>query len=100
MKAATVSVRGRQRAETIVLSAKGISQEQIAARVGVLRVTVNQWCRRFRTHRLAGLEDAAGRGRKPSVPPDTVRMVLDKAVTPPATLGRWRCRKMARIAGV
>jgi len=100
MKATTVTVRDRQRAEIIVLSATGISQEQIAARVGVSRVTVNQWCRRFRTHRLAGLEDAAGRGRKPSVPPDTVRMVLDKAVTPPATLGRWSCRKMARMAGV
>src|SRR5215831_1354883 len=26
--------------------------------------------------------------------------VLDKAVTPPATLGRWSCRTMARMAGV
>jgi len=100
IKATTVAVRDRQRAEIIVLSAAGISQEQIASRVGVSRVTVNQWCQRFLAHRLSGLEDAAGRGRKPSVPPDTVRMVLDKAVTPPATLGRWSCRKMARMAGV
>ena len=27
-------------------------------------------------------------------------MVLDKAVTPPATLGRWSCRKKALTAGV
>src|SRR5438067_1124743 len=100
IKATTVAVRDRQRAEIIVLSAVGISQDQIASRVGVSRVTVSHWCRRFSDDRLAGLEDAAGRGRKPSLPPDAVRMVLDQAVTPPATVGRWSCRTMARKAGV
>ena len=100
IKATTVAVRDRQRAEIIVLSAAGISQGQIAWRVGVSRVTVNLWCQRFRAQRLAGLEDAAGRGRKPSLPAAAVRMVLDKAVTPPDTLGRWSCRTMAAMAGV
>src|ERR1700720_730278 len=100
IKATTVTVRDRQRAEIIVLSAAGISQDQTASRVGVSRVTVNHWCQRFLATRLAGLEDAAGRGRKPSLPPDPVRMVLNQAVTPPATLGRWSCRKMALMAGV
>jgi transposase len=100
IKATTVAVRDRQRAEIIVLSAVGVSQDQIASRVGVSRVTVSHWCRRFSDDRLAGLEDAAGRGRKPSLPPDAVRMVLDQAVTPPATVGRWSCRTMARKAGV
>jgi transposase len=100
IKATTAAVRDRQRAEIIVLRAAGISQDQIAPRVGVSRVTVNHWCRRFLDNRLAGLENAAGRGRKPSLPPDAVRMVLDKAVTPPATLGRWSCRTMALRAGV
>jgi transposase len=66
--ASTVAVRDRQRAEIVVLSAAGISPHQIAARVGVSRVTVNLWCQRFLANRLAGLEDATGRGRKPSVP--------------------------------
>jgi len=100
VNATTVAVRDRQRAEIIVLSAAGIGQVQIAARIGVSRVTVNHWCQRFLAKRLAGLEDAAGRGRKPSLPPEAVRMVLDKAVRPPATLGRWSCRTMARQAGV
>src|SRR5258705_7974295 len=99
IKATTVAVRDRQRAEIIVLSAVGISQDQIASRVGVSRVTVNHWHRRFLDDRLAGVEDAAGRGRKPSLPPHAVRMVLDQAVTPPAPLGRWSCRKMALKAG-
>jgi len=100
INATTVAVRDRQRAEIVVLSAAGMSQHQIAARVGVSRVTVNLWCQRFLANRLAGLEDAAGRGRKPSVPLEAVRVVLDKVVTPPATLGRWSCRTMARRAGV
>ena len=100
VNATTVAVRDRQRAEIIVLSAAGIGQVQIAARIGVSRVTVNHWCQRFLAKRLAGLEDAAGRGRKPSLPLEAVRIVLDKAVRPPATLGRWSCRTMARQAGV
>ena len=101
INATTVVVRDRRRAEIIVLSAAGISQGQIASRVGVSRVTVNHWCQQFLAQRLAGLEDAAGRGRRPSLPPEAVRMVLDKAVTaPPDTLGRWSCRTMARVAGM
>jgi len=100
INATTVAVRDRQRAEIVVLSAAGVSQEQIAWRVGLSRVTVSHWCQRFLAGRLPGLEDAAGRGRKPSLPPEAVRMVLDQAVTPPATKGRWSCRTMALAAGV
>jgi len=100
INATTAAVRDRQRAEIVVLSAAGMSQEQIARRVGLSRVTVSHSCQRFLASRLPGLEDAAGRGRKPSLPPEAVRMVLDQAVTPPATKGRWSCRTMALAAGV
>ena len=100
INATTVAVRDRQRGEIVVLSAAGMPQDRIAARVGVSRVTVSHWRRRFLADRLAGLEDAAGRGRKPSLPPEAVRMVLDQAVRPPATLERWSCRSMALAAGV
>jgi transposase len=100
MRASTIAVRDRQRAEIVLLRADGLKQGQIAARLGVSRVTVNDWCRRFLAQRLAGLDDAPGRGRKPSLPPEAVRMVLEKAVTPPATLARWSCRTMAREAGI
>jgi transposase len=100
MRASTIAVRDRQRAEIVLLRADGLKQGQIAVRLGVSRVTVNDWCRRFLVQRLAGLNDAPGRGRKPSLPPEAVRMVLEKAVTPPATLARWSCRTMAREAGI
>jgi transposase len=88
-----------ERAEIILLRADGMTQGQIATRFGVSRVTVNQWCGRFSVQRVAGLDDDPGRGRKPWLPPAAVRIVLEKAVTPPATLGRWSCRTMAREAG-
>jgi transposase len=100
MRASTIAVRDRQRAEIVLLRADGLKQGQIAVRLGVSRVTVNDWCRRFLVQRLAGLNDAPGRGRKPSLPPEAVRIVLEKAVTPPATLARWSCRTMAREAGI
>jgi transposase len=68
----TVAARDRQRTEIVVLSAAGTPQDRIAARVGVSRVTVNRWCRRFVAERLAGLADATGRGRKPSLLPEAV----------------------------
>lgn len=100
LRATRIAVRDRQRAEIILLRAQGITQAQIAARLGVSRVTVNAWCQRFAARRVAGLDDAPGRGRKPSLPAAAVRMVVEKAVTPPAALGRWSCRTMARAAGV
>jgi len=100
MRATTIAVRDRQRAEIILLRADGMTQGRISTRLGVSRATVNDWCQRFLAQRLAGLDDALGRGRKPSLPAAAVRMVLDQAVTPPATLGRWSCRTMARAAGI
>ena len=99
-RATTIAVRDRQRAEIILLRAGGMTQGRIAAGLGVSRVTVNDWCQRFLAQRLDGLDDAPGRGRKPSLPPEAVRVVLEKAVTPPATLARWSCRTMAREAGI
>jgi len=89
IRATTIAVRDRQRAEIILLRAAGMTQAQIAAQLGVSRVTVNDWCQRFLAQRLAGLDDAPGRGRKPSLPAEAVRMVLERAVTPPAMRARW-----------
>jgi len=100
IKASTVSVRDRRRAQIILYSASGLAQEQVAQKVGVTRVTVNRWCRRFVQERLAGLADAPGRGRKSGLPAAAVRKALETVTQPPATLGRWSCRSMARAAGI
>lgn len=100
LRAGTVSVRDRQRAQIILLAADGHTQESIGETVGVTRVTVNHWCRRFVKGRLAGLADASGRGRKPSLPMAAVKKTLETVTRPPAELGRWSCRSMARAAGI
>jgi len=100
LRARTVLVRDRQRAQIILLAADGDTQEAIGKAVGVTRVTVNLWCRRFVNERLAGLADAPGRGRKPSLPVAAVKQALETVTRPPATLGRWSCRTMAQAAGI
>src|SRR5438105_3525162 len=99
-RATTISVRDRRRAEIIVLSAQGLTQQRIAEQLGISRVAVNRWVGRFALHRLDGLSDRAGRGRKPWLPQTAVQQVVEQAVTPPPHLGRWSCRTMARAAGI
>jgi FixJ family two-component response regulator len=65
LRASKVSVRDRRRSEIILLSAEGLTQRQIAERMGISRLSVNRWVGRFASDRLAGLSDAPGRGRKP-----------------------------------
>src|SRR6202790_209951 len=99
-RATTVPVRDRQRAEIILLSARGLTQQRIAEQLGVSRLCVNRWVGRFALRRLRGVGERAGRGRKPWLPQAAVQQVLEQAVTPPPHLGRWSCRTMARAAGL
>src|SRR6516225_4600750 len=99
-RASTVSVRDRRRSELVLLSAEGLTQQQIADRLGISRLQVNRWVGRFASDRLAGLRDAPGRGRKPWLADGAAQQVLERAVTPPPDLGRWSCRTMARAVGI
>jgi len=96
----TVSVRDQRRAKVILLAAQGNTQDQIAGEVKLTRCAVGTWCRRFVKHRLAGLSDMKGRGRKASLPHSSVKKVLDEVVSPPVHLGRFSCRTMATHAGI
>ena len=69
-RATTVPVQDRQRAEIILLSAQGLTQQRIAEQIGISRLCVNRWVGRFALRRLEGLSDRAGRGRKPWLPQD------------------------------
>lgn len=100
LRAGTVSVRERRRSEIILLSAEGLTQQQIAERLGISRLQVGRWVGRFAANRMAGLSDAPGRGRKPWLADGVARQVLERAVTPPPHLGRWSCRTMARAVGI
>jgi transposase len=52
-----------RRARIVLLAAAGMPLRTVAATVGVERRTVRDWLDRFRTDRLAGLQDRPRSGR-------------------------------------
>lgn len=100
VRASTTPQRTVLRARIILACADGLSQAQAAKRVGVRRRIVNKWCGRFRKQGLAGLADAGGRGRKPSVSSERRAMILTQATQPPKGRSRHSVRSMARAAQV
>lgn len=51
------------RARMILMAARGLDNDEIAARLDTRREVVSQWRQRFFTHRLAGLDERARPGR-------------------------------------
>lgn len=100
LRAPTVLVRERQRAQIILLAAQGLTLDAIAEQMGITRLTAALWCRRFAEQGLDGLNDAPGRGRKSSLATAAVKKALETVTRPPAELGRWSCRTMAQASGM
>jgi transposase len=96
----TTPQRDVLRARIILKSAEGLSQQAIAAQLGIRRRIVQKWCSRFSTHGMAGLLDAKGRGRKPSLPEEKQAQALIMATQPPHGCTRWSVRRMARATGL
>lgn len=100
VRAATTPQRNALRARILLACADGLSQEEAARQVGVRRRIVSKWCGRFRKLGLAGLADAGGRGRKPSLPAERRALILTQATQPPKGRTRHSVRSMARTARV
>jgi len=96
----TAIQRAVRRAQIILHRADGLSQTETARRVGVNRPVVVLWERRFGEAGLAGLSDAKGRGRKPSVALATKAAIVSRATQPPPGRARWSVRSMAQATGV
>jgi hypothetical protein len=86
-RAATSTVREQERAAIVLLRLDGKGVETVAAK------RVSMWCKRFEEKGLAGLEDKAGRGRRPSIPEEKVARVITEATRPPAGRSRWSVRE-------
>jgi len=89
VRATTTSTRDNLRARIVLLRAGGVRQADVAKQVGTSTTTVNKWSQRFDRKGLAGLADRLGRGRKPTITPDVVAQVIDRAGRP-ATGARVR----------
>jgi len=90
-----------RRARVVLFSADGVSNRDIAARVGLSPAMVSHWRRRYREHGLAGLHDAPRAGRPRTYEDAQVarllRMVL-RAQPPNAT--HWTVRSAAAKTGI
>ena len=75
------------RARIILRRVAGLSQEQVAAELGVSKACVNKWSQRFDREGLAGLQDRPGRGRRPSIAPEKVEQVM---LSPDSVHRIWR----------
>jgi transposase len=101
VRASTTAMRDHQRAEIILLRSEGLAQKAVAERLGVNLVLVNRWCQRFERAGLNGLTDQSGRGRRPTVPAETVgRVVTEAGRKPGKGRTRWSTRTLAEEVGV
>ena len=89
-----------QRARMVLLAADGVSNTEIADRVGVSRPTVIGWRDRYASSGVAGLEDERRSGRPRTV--DRAKILAATLRPPPAGLGvtHWSSRLLADHLGV
>ncbi|MFO1083553.1 MAG: IS630 family transposase [Reyranellaceae bacterium] len=99
-RARTSTVRERERAEIVLLRLDGLSVNKVAEQLKTTAKRVSTWARRFERQGLAGLEEAAGRGRKPSISVHKIERIVSEVTRPPKTRKRWSVRSMGRHVGV
>jgi hypothetical protein len=80
-----------QRARIVLLAADGLSNTEIAERVGVSRPTVIGWRNRYASSGVRGLEDEQRSGRPRTV--DRAQILAATLTPPPAGLGVTHCRR-------
>ena len=68
--------RRQKRIQLVLSRADGLSQEDTAKKVGISRVQVSYWEKRFRKRRISALFDSPGRGRKPWLDQRVKRKIL------------------------
>lgn len=98
--ASTSSQREAQRARIILGLASGMNAKEVARELDTSMPSVSKWRGRWSRDGFAGLEDAPGRGRKPSVSAKAVGKALSLAPTRAAHGGAWSVREMAAHTGL
>jgi transposase len=78
----------RQRAHCILLSVQGFSIEQLSQILHVSRRTIHYWFEAWEDHKLVGLYDRPGRGRKSTFTPEQKEQIRQWAKEYPNQLQR------------
>lgn len=89
------------RAKAILGFAEGLSNTEVARRVGVCNVTTGTWRKRFLKERLAGLSDLPRSGTPRTISDEevakVVRLTLEQT---PEAATHWSTRSMAKCCGL
>ena len=89
------------RAKIVLLSAQGLSNREIAAKVDYSTQSVALWRKRYREQGIGGLHDELRPGRPRSIANEQVAELIRKTLqTKPPGRTHWSVRSMAREAAV
>ena len=91
------SVRLSERALIVLMAAEGKTNREIGPSLGITEEKAARWRGRFLEQGRTGLEqDAPGRGRKPTYPPEIISMVVRRTTRQkPEAATHWSRRLMA-----
>ena len=91
-----------ERCRIVLLAAEGKTNEQIEEDLGVSRHKAARWRTRYVQGGRAGIEnDAAGRGRKPSYPPELRQLVIRMTTREkPANATHWSLASMGQALDI
>jgi transposase len=90
-----------RRAQIVLLLGDGLSQGEVARRVGVTRPVVAKWLKRFVESGLDGLDDAPRSGRPRTVLDEQVADIVRQTLeTTPKGQTHWSQRQMAQRVGL
>ena len=93
----------RRRMEAGRLLKRGLSEAEVARRVGVHRQSVNRWARQLAESGRAGLKQAGRAGRKPRLSPADLKKIEGGLKRGPEALGYdtslWTARRVADLIG-
>jgi putative transposase len=89
------------RANVVLWSAEGMTNAEIAARLGWTNGTVGKWRRRFLERRVAGLYDELRPGRPRSIEDEKIATLLTRTLSSkPKGSTHWTVRDAARASGI
>jgi len=90
-----------QRSRIVLAAAEGLTNTEIAERVGVSRNTAATWRSRFAEHRLDGLSDEPRPGRPRTITDEQVDAVIATTLeSTPRDATHWSTRSMAAEIGL
>ena len=96
-----ISRADAMRAEIVLLAADGTTNLAIAEQLGVTRVTVATWRKRFAVKRLDGLADEPRPGAPRKIGDEKIAEVVTTTLeTMPAAATHWSTRSMAKASGL